>query len=83
MVSFISIAFFVLLGAAIFLGINWSVTGYKNTVNNTLEEWNMHDIEITFPYGFDQNEINKIKQLNYDLFNIDYKSLFNNKDNKN
>ena len=65
MVSFISISFFVLLGAAIFLGIDWSVTGFKNTVNNTLEEWNMHDVAITFPYGFSDEEISRISELDY------------------
>ena len=65
MVSFISIAFFVLLSAAIFLGIDWSVTGYKNTINKTLEDWNMHDISLTFPYGFSDEEIKGINELDY------------------
>lgn len=64
-VSFVSIAFFVLLGAAIFLGIDWSVTGYKNTVDKTLNDWNMHDISLTFPYGFSDEEIEKVKELDY------------------
>ena len=65
MVSFVSIVFFVLLSVAIFLGMDWSVTGFKNTVDNTLKQWNMHDVALTFPYGFSDEIINNVKELDY------------------
>lgn len=56
-VSFISISFFVVLGTAIFLGIGWSEEAFKETVNKTANDWGLHDAQIIFPYGFQEDFI--------------------------
>ncbi len=67
-VSFISISFFVMLGTAIFLGIGWSEDSFKETVNKTANDWNLHDVQISFPYGFDEEFINSLnKSENVDV----------------
>lgn len=59
-VSFISISFFVMLGTAIFLGIGWSEEAFKETVNKTANDWGLHDAQITFPYGFEDEFISSL-----------------------
>lgn len=59
-VSFISISFFVMLGTAIFLGIGWSEEAFKETVNKTANDWGLHDAQITFPYGFEDEFISNL-----------------------
>ena len=65
LVSFVSIAFFVLLASAIYLGITWASTAFDLTTDKTISDWKMHDIEVSFPYGFTKEEIQKINNLDY------------------
>lgn len=63
MVSFFSIAMFVLLATCLFLGIEWANTGFKNTIESDLNIGKMQDIEIVYPYGFTDDLIRDIKAL--------------------
>lgn len=63
MVSFISIAMFILLATCLFLGIEWANTGFKNTIESDLNTGKMQDIEIVYPYGLTDDLINDIKAL--------------------
>ena len=64
MVSFISIAMFILLATCLFLGIEWANMGFKNTIENDLNIGKMQDIEIVYPYGLTDDLISDIRALN-------------------
>ena len=61
MVSFISIAMFILLATCMFLGIEWANTGFRNTIENDLNKGKMQDIEIVYPYGLTDDLIGDIR----------------------
>lgn len=63
LVSFVSIALFIMLGTAIFLGIGWSTTGFENTIDNTLNIGNMQDAEVFYGYGLSDDLLDDIKKL--------------------
>lgn len=60
-VSFLSVMIFVMLATAIFLGIDWSAKGFKDTVGATMEAGQMHDAEITHPYGLTDAFLDEIR----------------------
>lgn len=59
-VSFVSIAVFVALATAIFLGINWSTTTFSRMVDKTVNDGNMYNAEIIYPYGFTEDFVKEI-----------------------
>lgn len=62
-VSFFSIMMFVALGIAFFTGITWSSDGIQLAAYNDMESAQMHDIEISFPYGFTEEDVDAISKL--------------------
>ena len=62
-VAFISISMFVALGVGLFLGIQWGAVALRNVCQEIVEANNMHDIEITFPYGITDDDIAQIKKI--------------------
>lgn len=85
-VSFISITFFVALAVAIFVGLSWTGDGVRDAIDRQMNETNYYDIELSFPYGFTNSDIKKIRKLDgvseveptrvaygtYDCDNYDY-----------
>ena len=62
-VSFFSVVLFVMLGLSVFLGINWVITGYTDTVEYTLDTGLMEDLQIIYPYGLSDDLVEDIKGL--------------------
>ncbi|MDO4806954.1 MAG: hypothetical protein Q4A07_06875 [Coriobacteriales bacterium] len=62
-VAFLSIAMFVCLGIGLFLGIQWGAVALRNTALDAMEQGNMHDIAIQFPYGITKDDLKKLKQV--------------------
>lgn len=60
-VSFISIAVFIALATGIFLGINWSTTTFSKMIDKTVNDGEMQNIEITYPYGFTDDFVKEIQ----------------------
>lgn len=56
-VSFISITMFVALSVGVFVGISWSAKAILESTSIALESKNARDIEILFPYGLDDEDI--------------------------
>lgn len=54
---------FVALGIAFFTGITWSSDGVQLAAHNDMESAKMHDIEISFPYDFTDEDIAEISKL--------------------
>lgn len=67
-VTFISILMFVSLAVAIFTGFSWTSGAIKQSVNEEYEEASMYDLDVTYPYGFTDENIEKFKELD----GIDY-----------
>lgn len=62
-VSFISIIFFIVLGTALFLGIGWSTKAFVKTLDKTLNDTSVYDLDITYPYGLDDEAVNLILSI--------------------
>ena len=62
-VAFISISMFVCLGVGLFFGIAWGGLALGNAVDEAFALGNMHDVEIQFPYGMTEDDIQKIKAV--------------------
>lgn len=67
-VTFISILMFVSLAVAIFTGFSWTSGAIKQSVNEEYEEASMYDLDVTYPYGFTDENIEKFRELD----GIDY-----------
>lgn len=63
LVSFISIALFAALGIAIFLGIRWNEPAMSARTNQYLTEHNYHNFLLSFPYGFTQEDVDTIAEM--------------------
>ncbi|MGN1104675.1 MAG: FtsX-like permease family protein [Candidatus Coproplasma sp.] len=59
-ISFISIAVFVALGVAIFLGIRWNELALAQKTDQYLGEHNYHDFQMVFAYGFTDEDVEAI-----------------------
>lgn len=86
-ISFISITVFVLLGISIFLGLNWTGKGFKKELNVCFDNGKAHDLEVFLPYGFTDDDLEKLKQENlideieayfcgYENFNLNNEKYF-------
>lgn len=62
-VSFFAITMFVALGVGLFLGIHWIAAAMHGTAAGQFDRGNAHDLEITFPYGLTQADVDAIKSL--------------------
>ena len=63
LVSFVAIVIFVLLGVALFLGIGWSGKALDKTVDKEYRDFAMHDLEVIYPYGFSDKDVEKIAAI--------------------
>ena len=62
-VSFFSILMFVALGAGIFAGIYWSSPALENAVDETFEQGAMHHVQVQFPYGLTDGDLEQLASL--------------------
>lgn len=62
-VAFIAIFIFVAFGVAIYTGFEWGGAALTNSVYGEIERQDTYDIEVLFPYGFDDDEIAQISVL--------------------
>lgn len=62
-VAFISILVFVALGVGIFLGVSWVGSALLNSCELFSNSNNMHDIEIQFPLGLEEEDIDMLRSL--------------------
>ena len=62
-VSFLSIAVFVALGVAIFLGIKWSEPALGRAVDSYLDQRQYHDLQFSFPYGFTAEDVAAVADM--------------------
>lgn len=63
LVSYVSIIFFVVLGTALFLGIGWVKSSLTLSINNTLNDTNVHDFEISYPYGLTDEAVKIVSNI--------------------
>lgn len=62
-ISFLSIAMFVAMGIAAFLGLRWGGTALSRAVDSVLEATSFADVEVDYPYGLDPSDIAEISSL--------------------
>lgn len=62
-VSFISITFFVALAVAVFLGLSWTGDETRAAIDRQMNDTHYYDLELIFPYGFTDDDIDRISQL--------------------
>lgn len=62
-VSFTAITVFVMFGVALYSGMGWSGQALNGSIANEQDNGNMADIELIYPYGFDDEDIEQIKKV--------------------
>ncbi len=62
-VAFLAITVFVMFGAALYSGISWSGQALKASVAEEQNVGNMADIELLFPYGFDEDDMTVLRSV--------------------
>lgn len=62
-VSFIAIVVFVTLAVSVYLGLGWSGDGFSMSISKEQEKGNFHDLEVLFPYGFTDEDLEKIRAV--------------------
>ncbi|MCR5583246.1 MAG: hypothetical protein K6F70_06575, partial [Eggerthellaceae bacterium] len=62
-VSFFSVVMFVTLAVAVYLGIGWSGDALRECVENEFDANSMHDVEIQFPYGLTESDLDTLRAL--------------------
>lgn len=62
-VSFTSIGFFVVLAVALFLGMGGAKDAVESSVYSYLENQHFHDMEIMYPYGLDEEDMEKLRAV--------------------
>ena len=62
LVAFISIAMFVCLGVAMFLGVTWASDALCGQVESTMEAGQMHDLEVQNLYGLTEGNLERLRQ---------------------
>lgn len=63
LVSFFSIFMFVTLGVGVFLGIHWLSGSLHAMADDALATGHAHDIEITYPYGLTDDDLDKLADV--------------------
>ena len=62
LVSYVSIAVFVMLGISVFCGISWGGESIgKNVHRAVCSEGHMHDLSILYPYGLDDEDLERLR----------------------
>jgi len=62
-VTFISIVMFIVLGAAIFLGVTFAMEALRKATDDVFQKGNMEDAEAYYPYGVNDEDLQKILAL--------------------
>ena len=62
LVAFVSIAMFVGLGIAVFLGIRWGGEAMRLGVHSAMDAGSAHDIEVAFPYGLTDDDLARLRE---------------------
>ena len=62
-VSFFAITVFVALGVGLFLGIHWVAGSMHGMAADAFRKGRAHDVEISFPYGFSDDDIAALNEL--------------------
>lgn len=62
-VSFVSIVMFVALGIGLYSGLCWTGEDIKNVTDNAFKQGNLHAFEMAFPYGFTDDDIQAIRNV--------------------
>lgn len=62
-VSFIAILMFVALGISVFAGMTWISDAMQLSIDQELEQTEFHDVEVSYPYGFTDEEVEEIGKL--------------------
>lgn len=63
LVSFISMTMFIALGLGVFAGISFSVKDLKQSAINVQNEHNFHDVELYYPYGIDEKDLEVLDKV--------------------
>lgn len=63
LVAFVSIAMFVGLGIAVFLGIRWGGEAMRLGVHGAMDAGSAHDIEVAFPYGLTDDDLARLREM--------------------
>lgn len=63
LVSFLSVVLFVALGVGLYSGLCWSAKALQNGSDKAFTEGNLHGVEVTFPYGITQDDIDAVGNL--------------------
>lgn len=71
LVPFVAITMFVALGAGMFLGVHWVAGAMHAMAGEQFAQGNMHDVEITFPYGLTEDDLNELQNLDKDDLTIE------------
>ena len=62
-VAFFSISMFVCLGVGLFTGIQWGAVALRDAANDAIARGNMHDVEIQYPYGITDSDLDQIRKI--------------------
>ena len=62
-IAFFSIMLFVTLGVMLFLGISWTSKGITSGMNDYIERQKLHDLELIYPFGLDDEALRVIKEI--------------------
>ena len=62
-VSFASIVMFVALGVGLYSGLCWTGQNVEQATDAAFEQGNLHAFEMTFPYGFSEDDIEAVRAL--------------------
>ena len=62
-VSFLSVLIFVALGVAVYTGMGWAGHGILKSFDEQFEKQNMEDLEISFPLGVSDEELDMIRAI--------------------
>ena len=54
---------FVALGTCLYTGIKWTMDSVQSSIDREYETGKMHDFEINYPYGFEDDFIDDLKTL--------------------
>lgn len=63
LVAFLSISMFVALGVGLFLGIQWGAVALKNASDETMRRGHMEDMEVQFPYGITDSDLEQLRAI--------------------
>ena len=75
-VSFISVILFVCLSVAIYTGVSWMTTNISLSIDRVMKDSNYRDSEIIFTYGFSDDDLKEIKEIDDNLEIEAYKSTY-------